>query len=153
MSGATADDQAPAFRDSHEASQDQAEEAADEKDKARAEAMPILSTSFSFGSEDTEFDEETGEFASMNLRCPFCGPTQRDPHARTFDADSAYSLCYHMQRVHGFVVCTGTQGCTDQQLIAGRAIHAAFSSLSREKDEAGVYEERRLARSAGTMTS
>ena len=80
MSGATADDHAPEFRDSHEASQDQAEEATDDKDKARAEVMPLLSTPFSFSSADTEFDEETGEFASMKLLCPFCGPTRRDPH-------------------------------------------------------------------------
>ena len=74
MAGATADDQAPAFRDSHESSQDQAEEAADERDKTRTEVTPLVSTPFSFSSEDTEFDEDTGEFASMNLRCPFCGP-------------------------------------------------------------------------------
>ena len=43
MSGATVDDQIPEIRDSHEASQDQAEEAADEKDKARAEVKPLES--------------------------------------------------------------------------------------------------------------
>ena len=91
MSGATVDDQVPEVRDSHEASQDQAEEAADEKDKARAEVKPLVSAAFSFSSEDTEFDEETGEFASMNLRCPLCGPTRRDPHLRTYEADSTYS--------------------------------------------------------------
>ena len=71
MSGATADDHAPEFRDSHEASQDQAEEASDEKDKTRTEVTPLLSIPFSFSSEETEFDEETGEFASMKLPCPF----------------------------------------------------------------------------------
>ena len=91
MSGATADDQVPEFRDSHEASQDQAEEAADEKEKARAEVKPLVSAAFSFSSEDTEVDEETGEFASTNLRCPLCGPTKRDPHSPTYDADSTYS--------------------------------------------------------------
>ena len=88
MSGSTVDDQMPEIRDSHEASQDQAEEAADEKDKARAEVKPLVSAAFSFSSEDTEFDEETGEFASMNLRCPLCGPTRRDPHIRIYEADS-----------------------------------------------------------------
>ena len=153
MTGATADDHAPAFRDSHEASQDQAEEAADEKDKTRAEVVPLLTTPFSFSSEETDFDEETGEFSSMKLLCPSCGPTQRDPYGRPFEADSTYSLCYHVQRVHAFVVCTGTQGYTDQQLIAGRAIHASFTWLNRERDEVGKYKERRLARCGGTMTS
>ena len=60
MSGATVDDQIPENRGSHEASQDQAEEASDEKDKARAEVKPLVSAAFSFSSEDTEFDEETG---------------------------------------------------------------------------------------------
>ena len=82
MSGATVDDHAPEFRDSHEASQDQAEEATDDKDKTRAEVVPLLTTPFSFSSEGTEFDEETGEFASMKLVCPFCGPTKRDPYGR-----------------------------------------------------------------------
>ena len=153
VSGATADDHAPEFRDSHEASQDQAEEASDDKDKTRTEVTPLLSTPFSFSSEDTEFDEETGEFASMKLLCPFCGPTRRDPHGRPFEADNTYTLCYHMQRNHAFVVCTGTQGYTDQQLIAGRAIHASFTWLNRERDEVGKYKERRLARSGGVMTS
>ena len=95
--------------DSHEASQDQAEEAADDKDKVRAEVVPLLSTPFSFSSEGTEFDEETGEFASMKLTCPFCGPTRRDPYGRPYEADSIYTLCDHMHRTHAFVVCTGTQ--------------------------------------------
>ena len=151
MSGATPDDQAPEFRDSHEASQDQAEEAADEKDKARAEVKPLVSAAFSFSSEDTEFDEETGEFESTKLRCPLCGPTRRDPHSQFYEADSTYSLSYHMQRTHSFVVCPSTKGYTDQQLIAGRAIHASFSWLNRE--EVGTYKERRLARSGATMTA
>ena len=153
MAGATADDHAPAFRDSHEASQDQAEEAADERDRTRAEVTPLVSTPFSFSSEDTEFDEETGDFVSMKLRCPLCGPTKRDPHQREFEADSTYTSCYHVQRVHAFVVCTGAQNYTDQQVIAGRATHASFTWLNRERDEVGKYKERRLARSGGTMTS
>ena len=58
-----------------------------------------------------------------------------------------------MQRTHAFVVCTGTQQYTDQQLIAGRAIHASFTWLNRERDEVGKYKERRLGRSGGTMTA
>ena len=153
MSGATMDDQIPEIRDSHEASQDQAEDAADEKDKARAEVKPLVSAAFSFSSEDTEFDEETGEFASMNLRCPLCGPTRRDPHLSMYQADSTYSLSYHMQKVHSFVVCPSTKGYTDQQLIAGRAIQASFSWLNREREEVGNYKERRLSRSGPTMTA
>ena len=42
LSGATEDDHAPEFRDSHEASQDQAEEASDEKDKARTEVIRLF---------------------------------------------------------------------------------------------------------------
>ena len=42
MSGATPDDHAPEFRDSHEASQDQAEEASDDKDKMKAEVTPLF---------------------------------------------------------------------------------------------------------------
>ena len=141
MAGATLDDHAPAFRDSHEASQDQAEEAADEKDKTRAEVMPLVSTPFSFSSEETDFDEETGELSSMKLFCPFCGPSKKDPHGRPFKADSTYALCYHVQRVHAFVVCTGTRGYTDQQLIAGRAIHASFTWLNRERDEVGKIKK------------
>ena len=45
------------LENSHEASQDQAEEASDDKDKTKAEVTPPLSTPFSFSSEDTEFDE------------------------------------------------------------------------------------------------
>ena len=93
MSGATQDDHAPEFRDSHEASQDQAEEASDDKDKARTEVNPILSTPFSFSSQDTEFDEETGEFESMKLMCPFCVPTRREPHKLPFEADNIYMHC------------------------------------------------------------
>ena len=48
MSRATEDDHAPEFRDSHEASQDQAEEASDEKDKARTEVKPLPIYSFLF---------------------------------------------------------------------------------------------------------
>ena len=73
----------------------------------------------------------------MKLFCPFCGPSKRDPYGRPFEADSTYALCYHVQRAHAFVVCTGTQGYTDQQLIAGRAIHASFTWLNRERDEVG----------------
>ena len=135
MAGATADDHAPAFRDSHEASQDQAEEALDEKEKTRSEVTPLVSTAFSFSSEDREFDEETGEFSSAKLTCPLCGPTRRDPHKPGFEADST------------------TRAYTDQQLIAGRAIHASFTWLNREKDEIGKYKERRLARTSGTLTS
>ena len=104
MTGATVDDQVPEIRDSHEASQDQAEDAADEKETKRAEVKPIISAAFSFSSEESEFDEETGDFA-------------------------------------------------DQQLIAGRVIHASFSWLNREREEVGSYKERRLARSGPTMTA
>ena len=47
----------------------------------------------------------------------------------------------------------GNAGYTDQQLIAGRAIHASFTWLNRERDDIGKYKERRLARSGGVMTS
>ena len=70
--------------------QNQAEEAVDEKDAKRAEVTPITSTAFSFSSEDSEFDEETGTFASMKLRCPLCVPTKRDVYVAYFDADSMY---------------------------------------------------------------
>ena len=153
MSGATVDDQISEKKDSHEASEDQAEEAADEKDKAKAEVRPLVSAAFSFSSEDTEFDEETGEFASMKLRCPLCGPTKRDPHAPLFHADSTYSISYHMQRVHSFLVCRSSKGYTDQQLIAGRAIQTSFSWLNRERENVGTHKERRLERSGSTMTA
>ena len=71
----------------------------------------------------------------------------------SYEADSIYTLCYHMHRTHAFVVCTGTQQYTDQQLIAGRAIHASFTWLNRERDDVGKYKERRLARSGGTMSA
>ena len=89
----------------------------------------------------------------MNLRCPLCGPTKRDPHASIYQADSTYSLSYHMQRVHSFVVCPSTKGYTDQQLFAGRAIQASFSWLNREREDVGTYKERRLVRSGATMTA
>ena len=54
MNGSTVDDQVPEVRDSHEASQDQAEEAADEKDKKWTEVKPIVSAAFSFSSEESE---------------------------------------------------------------------------------------------------
>ena len=54
--------------------QDQAEEATDEKDKRWTEVKPIVSAAFSFSSEESEFDEETGEFAPMKLRCPLSCP-------------------------------------------------------------------------------
>ena len=82
-----------------------------------------------------------------------CGPTRRDPHLLPFEADSTYSLSYHMQKVHSFVVCPSTKGYTDQQLIAGRAIQASFSWLNREREEVGNYKERRLSSSGPTMTA
>ena len=77
MNGSTVDDHVQ-VRDSHEASQDQAEEAADEKDAKWTEVKPIVSAPFSFSSEESEFDEQTGEFAPMKLRCPLCVPTPKD---------------------------------------------------------------------------
>ena len=153
MSGSTVDDQVPEVRDSHEASQDQAEEAADEKEKKWAEVKPIISAAFSLSSEESEFDEKTGEFASMKLRCPLCVPTKKDTYIRPYEADSMYSLGNHMQKVHAFVVCPSTKGYTDQQLIAGRAVQASFTWLNRERDEVGSHKERRLTRSGGTLTA
>ena len=124
MSKSTVHDQVPEVRDTHAASQDQAEEAVDEKDARRAEVTPVTATAFSFSSEDSEFDEETGSFASMKLRCPLCVPSKRDVYVSYFDADSMYSLGSHMQKIHALVVCPSTKGYTDQQMIAGRAIYA-----------------------------
>ena len=45
---------------------------------------------------------------------------------------------------HAFVVCTGTQGYSDQQLIAGRAIHASFTWLNRERDDVGKYRGKEI---------
>ena len=153
MNGSTVDDQVPEVRDSHEASQDQAEEATDEKDTKWTEVKPIVSAAFSFSSEESEFDEQTGEFAPMKLQCPLCVPTKRDTYVVPYDADSMYSLGHHMQKIHAFVVCPSTKGYTDQQLIAGRAIQASFSWLNREREEVGSHKERRLARSGPTMTA
>ena len=114
---------------------------------------PVTSTAFSFSSEDSEFDEETGSFASMKLRCPLCVPTRRDIYVTHFDADSMYSLGSHMQKIHALVVCPSTKGYTDQQMIAGRATHASYSWLNRERDEIGNHKERRLARSGPTLTA
>ena len=61
ISKPTVDDQVPEIRDSHEASQDQAEEAAEEKDTRRTVVTPIASTSFSFSTMDSEFHHETGQ--------------------------------------------------------------------------------------------
>ena len=85
--------------------------------------------------------------------CPFCVPTRREPHKRPYEADNIYALCYHVQRNHAFVVCTGTPVYTDQQLIAGRAIHASFTWPNRERDDVGKYKERRLVRTGGTLSS
>ena len=62
ISKPTVDDQVPDVRDSHEASQDQAEEAAEEKDTKRTEVIPIASTGFSFSTMDSEFHHETGQY-------------------------------------------------------------------------------------------
>ena len=70
-----------------------------------------------------------------------------------YDADSMYSLGHHMQKIHAFVVCPSTKGCTDQQLIAGRAIQASFSWLNREREDVESHKERRLARSGSTMAA
>ena len=153
MSRSTVDDQVPEVRDTHAASQDQAEEAVDEKDAKRAEVTPVTSAAFSFSSEESEFDEETGSFASMKLRCPLCVPTRRDVYVSHFDVDSMYSLGSHMQKIHALVVCPSTKGYTDQQMIAGRAIQASYSWLNRERDEIGNHKERRLARSGPTLTA
>ena len=140
MNGSTVDDQVPEVRDSHEASQDQAEEAADEKDTKWTEVKPITSAAFSFSSEQSEFDEETGEFAPQKLRCALCVPTRKDTYVVPYEADSMYSLGHHMQKIHAFVVCPSTKGYTDQQLIAGRAIQASFSWLNREREESGITQ-------------
>ena len=133
MSKSTVDDQVPEVRDTHEASQDQAEEATDEKDQKRTEVKPVASAAFSFSSEDSEFDEETGQYASMKLSCPLCVPTKRDTYVTPFEADSMYALASHMQKIHALVVCPSTKGYTDQQMIAGRSIQASFSWLNRER--------------------
>ena len=133
MSKPTVDDQVPEVRDTHEASQDQAEEASDEKGLKRTEVTPVASAAFSFSSQDSSFDEETGQYASMKLCCPLCVPTKRDMYVTPYEADSVCSLASHMQKVHALVVCPSTKGYTDQQMIAGRAIQASFSWLNRER--------------------
>ena len=90
MTKSTVDDQVPEVRDTHEASQDQAEEATDEKDLKRTEVKPLASAAFSFSSDESEFDEETGHFASMRLRCPLCVPTRKDTYVVPYEADSMY---------------------------------------------------------------
>ena len=97
MSGSTVDDQVPEVRDSHEASQDQAEEATEEKDTKWTEVKPITSAAFSFSSEQSEFDEGTGEFAPMTLRCPLCVPTGRDTYVVPYEADSMYTRWPHAE--------------------------------------------------------
>ena len=54
MSKSTVDDQVPEVRDTHAASQDQAEEATDEKDLKRTEVVPVASAAFSFSSLKTQ---------------------------------------------------------------------------------------------------
>ena len=76
----TVDDQVPEVRDSHEASQDQAEEASDDKGSRCTEVEPVASTGFSFSTTDSEFNPEAGQFPSMKLRCPICAPTGGDAH-------------------------------------------------------------------------
>ena len=153
MSKPSVNDQVPEVRDTHEASQDQAEEATDEKEQRRTEVTPLASTPFAFSSQDSEFDEETGQYASMCLSCPLCIPTKRDAHITPFEADSMYSLASHMEKVHALVVCPSTKGYTDQQMIAGRAIQSSFSLLNGERDDVGTHRERRLARSGPTLTA
>ena len=153
MSRPTVDDQVPEVRDTHEASQDQAEEAAEERDQKRTEVKPVASAAFSFSSDDSEFDEETGQYASMRLCCPLRIPTKRDTRVTPFEADSMYTLASHMQKIHALVVCPSTKGYTDQQMIAGRSIQASFSWLNRERDDVGTRKERRLARSGPTLTA
>ena len=77
ISKPTVDDRVPEVRDTHEASQDQAEEAADEKDQRRTEVKPLASVAFSFSSEDSEFNDETGQYASMQLCMSIMYPHQR----------------------------------------------------------------------------
>ena len=125
----------------------------DEKEAKRAEVTPVTSTAFSFSSEDSEFDEETGHYASMKLRCPLCVPTRRDTYIVPYEADSMYSLGNHMQKIHALVVCPSTKGYTDQQMIAGRAIQASYSWLNRDRDDVGTHKERRLVRSGPTLTA
>ena len=81
--------------------------ATDEKEAKRAEVIPVTSIAFSFSSEDSEFKEETGYYASMKLRCLLCVPTRRDTYVAPYEADSMYSLGHHMQKIHALVVCPG----------------------------------------------
>ena len=115
--------------------------------------VPVASAAFSFSSEDSEFDEETGQYVSMRMRCPLCVPTRRDAYIVPYEADSMYSLGSHMQKIHALVVCPSTKGHTDQQMIAGRAIQASYSWLNRERDDVGTHKERRLARAGPTLTA
>ena len=133
ISKPTVDDQVPEVRDSHEASQDQAEEAADDKDLKRTEVKPIASTAFSFSSDDSAFNEEARQFESMRLRCPLCVPTRKDTHITPFETDSMYTLSSYMQKIHAMVVCLSTKGYTDQQMIAGRSIYASFAWSKKRK--------------------
>ena len=57
-----------------------------------------------------------------------------------------------MQKIHAMVVCPSTKGYTDQQLIAGRATHASFAWLNREREETGTHKERRLTRAGSSVT-
>ena len=67
----TVDDHVPDARDSHEAAQDQAEEAAEEKMNKRTQVNPVVSTGFSSKARDSDFDPETGHYSGdpLKLRC------------------------------------------------------------------------------------
>ena len=153
ISKPTVDDQVSDVRDSHEAAQDEAEEGAEEIDNKRIEVKPIASASFSFSAMESDFNPETGPYGGdpLKLRCQICGPTKRDVHIASYEADSMYALANHMQKIHGVVVCPSTKGYTDQQLVAGRAIQASFSWLNRERDDVGTHKERRLLRSGPSL--
>ena len=70
-----------------------------------------------------------------------------------FEADSMYTSAGHMQKIHALVVCPGTKGYIDQQMIAGRSIQASLSWLNRERDDIETHKERRLSRSGPTLTA
>ena len=53
-------DHVPEVRDSREASQDQAEDATEDKDARKSQVNPIVSTGFSFGAMDSDYEHDSG---------------------------------------------------------------------------------------------
>ena len=67
-----------------------------------------------------------------------------NPFEKTYTTESMSWLADHMQRSHDVVACLCNKGYTNQQLIARKAINAAYNLLQREW---GSYSQRKKTKS------